>query len=117
MRLGEWGNLHDVKACSVIIVIIRLRYGLCANKLVRDGKTSVEQTRWRCKHCGASTTGPRPDITAKAQFELWISWLLSTRRQRDFRGPQSKFKRDTVWCWSVVPQAPIIGETHRCIML
>ncbi|MGB3886413.1 transposase-like zinc-binding domain-containing protein, partial [Gordonia sp. (in: high G+C Gram-positive bacteria)] len=30
--------------------------GVCANKLVKNGTTSAGRTRWRCKHCGASST-------------------------------------------------------------
>ncbi|HJF14770.1 MAG TPA: IS256 family transposase, partial [Enteractinococcus helveticum] len=55
------------------------RCGICATKLVKNGKTSAGKTRWRCKHCGASTTQRRPDSVAKAQFTGWLDWLLSKK--------------------------------------
>ncbi|MCT1922818.1 hypothetical protein M3C63_13280, partial [Brevibacterium luteolum] len=51
------------------------RCGVCANKLVKNGKTTAGRTRWRCKSCGASTTQHRPDITRHAEFQAFLSWL------------------------------------------
>lgn len=50
--------------------------GVCGQKLVKNGKTSSRRTRWRCLACGASTVKSRPDISAKAQADLFIKWLL-----------------------------------------
>ncbi|OAV51222.1 hypothetical protein A6F49_02245 [Enteractinococcus helveticum] len=84
---------------------------------MKNGKTSAGKTRWRCKHCGASTIQARPDITAKAQFTMWLDWLLSKKTQRELPVSRSVFKRDTAWCWQVIPQAASTGEIHRWIML
>ena len=43
----------------------------------RNGKTSANRTRWRCKICGASTTKQRPDITNSAAFAAFITHLTT----------------------------------------
>ena len=43
----------------------------------RNGKTSANRTRWRCKICGASTTKQRPDITNSAAFSAFITHLTT----------------------------------------
>ena len=50
--------------------------GLCGQKLVKNGKTISRRTRWRCLVCGTSTVKSRPDISARAQADLFIKWLL-----------------------------------------
>lgn len=93
------------------------RCGICGNKLVRNGTTSAGLTRWRCKTCGASITQSRPDITARAQFTMWLDWLLSAGPQRELPVARSMFYDTTAWCWKVVPPAESTGEIHRWIML
>lgn len=66
---------------------------------------------------GYSITQYRVDIIAKAQFRLWLDWLLLGWSQRQLPVSRSKFKRDTAWCWQVTPEAAITGEVHRWIML
>lgn len=95
----------------------RPRCGICEYKLVKNGKTTAGRTRWRCKHCGASTAQDRPDITVKAQFQLWLDWLLLGWSQRQLPVSHSKFKRDIAGCWQITPEAVITGESHRWIML
>ena len=95
----------------------RPRCGICANTLVKNGRTTAGRTRWRCKHCGASTTQSRPDITAKAQITMWLNWLLSATPQRELPVARSTFYDTTAWCWKVMPQAESTGEIHRWIML
>ena len=48
---------------------------------------------------------------------MWLDWLLSKKTQRDLPVSRSVFKRDTAWCWQVIPHAESTGEIHRWIML
>ncbi|WP_436627492.1 IS1/IS1595 family N-terminal zinc-binding domain-containing protein [Brevibacterium renqingii] len=65
--------------------------GVCANKLVKNGKTSTGRTRWRCQPCGASTTQARADITRKAVFQAFLNWLLGTARLTEQAQSIAKF--------------------------
>ena len=91
--------------------------GVCANKLVKNGTTSKGRTRWRCKHCGASTTQTRPDPTKKAHFTSFIAWLTSNQPRGDFATSTRTFTRHTHWCWTVTPTLTPTGEIHDQIML
>lgn len=91
--------------------------GVCANKLVKNGTTSSGRTRWRCKHCGASTTQSRLDTTRKADFARHIAWLTSPQQRGDFATSTRTFTRRTQWCWNVQPIPPRNGEIHDQIML
>ena len=91
--------------------------GVCANKLVKNGKTSSGRTRWRCKPCGASTTQARADITRKAVFQAFLNWLLGTARLTEQAQSIATFRRRTQWCWNVTPQVSPTGEIHDQIML
>ncbi|MCT1608073.1 IS1249 family transposase [Nesterenkonia massiliensis] len=93
--------------------------GVCATKLVKNGKTSAGRTRWRCKNCGASATRARTDVTAKAQLKEFIGWLLGKDSQRSADGGTGRsFRARTGWCWQIeVPQPAPTGEVHRQIIV
>lgn len=93
------------------------RCGVCANKLVKNGKTTAGRTRWRCKHCGASTSQTRADVTRRAEFASFMAWLTSTRDRGDFATSTRTFARRTQWCWNVAPTLSRTGEIHDQIML
>lgn len=93
------------------------RCGVCANKLVKNGKTTAGRTRWRCKHCGASTTQSRIDITRKAEFTDFLTWLTGTTRQGGTTESGRTFRHRVAWCWNVRPTITPTGETHDQIML
>ncbi|WP_425491425.1 transposase-like zinc-binding domain-containing protein [Brevibacterium renqingii] len=77
--------------------------GVCANKLVKNGKTSAGRTRWRCKHCGSSAIQTRTDSAKKADFTSFIAWLTSTQPRGDFATSTRTFTRKIQWCWTVTP--------------
>lgn len=91
--------------------------GVCANKLVKNGKTSAGRTRWRCKACGASATQTRTDITRKAQFDAYYDWITSPSGRRSLDVPIRTFARQTDWCWNVAPELSPTGEVHTQVML
>lgn len=94
------------------------RCGVCDSKLVKNGTTSAGRTRWRCTHCGASTTQQRPDITRRAQVAAFHTWLLSTAPQTTAGGTGRSFRAATNWCWNIpVPQPAVTGQVHQAVML
>ncbi|SMX77890.1 MULE transposase domain-containing protein [Brevibacterium sp. 239c] len=93
------------------------RCGVCTSKLVKNGKTSAGRTRWRCKHCGASTTKSRTDITRKAEFDAFQHWLAGTQAQGGYTIPRRTFRHRIRWCWNVAPALTPTGEVHDQIML
>ncbi|MCI2267230.1 IS1249 family transposase [Sediminivirga luteola] len=94
------------------------RCGVCASKLVRNGKTSAGRTRWRCKTCGASQTQARPDTTRKAELAAFLHWLLGPAGVAHLDTPRTTFHRRTQWCWNI-PVAPpaATGQIHRQLIL
>ncbi|MFE3961289.1 IS256 family transposase, partial [Nocardia sp. NPDC059091] len=91
--------------------------GVCATKLVKNGTTSAGRTRWRCKHCGASTTRARDDITRKSVFDKVLTWLLGTSSLADQDQSIATFRRRTQWCWNVAPTIVATGVVYDQIML
>ncbi|MFC5939859.1 IS256 family transposase, partial [Corynebacterium choanae] len=53
----------------------RPRCSICGNPTKKNGTTTKDTTRWRCIHCGASTSKTRPDITARTWMNEFISHL------------------------------------------
>lgn len=57
------------------------------HRFIKNGTTSASWTRWRCAHCGASTTRRRADLGKQATFTHFICWIAgpawpATRAQR-----------------------------------
>lgn len=84
---------------------------------MKNGSTSAGRTRWRCKSCGASSIQSRVDVTRKAEFTAFLSWITGKQRQGAHAGSERTFRRRSAWCWNVVPQAVGTGEIHPVIML
>ena len=93
------------------------RCGVCENKQVKNGKTSAGRTRWRCKQCGSSQVQSRVDVTRKAEFDLFLVWLLGKASQSEIGSSGRTFRRSITWCWRVKPVVIQTGEIHRQIML
>ena len=83
----------------------------------RNGKTSANRTRWRCKVCGASATKRRPDITNAAAFNAFINHVTTGESLRttaakagcDPRTLQRRFEH----FWLIDVPDPTIGHTGR----
>ena len=89
----------------------------CGGEMKRNGKTSANRTRWRCKICGASTTKTRSDITHAAVFRQFIEHCTSTTALTQIAGAagvsHSTMKRRFSWCWLVDVPDPTIGHEAR----
>ena len=92
--------------------------GVCGQKLVKNGKTSSRRTRWRCLACGASAVKSRPDISARAQADLFIKWLLEGYSVNQLGIGKPSFATKTAWCWQVeVPKPSVTGEVYDQVLL
>lgn len=92
--------------------------GVCGQKLVKNGKTSARRTRWRCLACGASAVKSRPDISARAQADLFIKWLLEGYSVKQLGIGKTSFATKCAWCWQVeVPKPQVTGEIYDQILL
>ena len=89
----------------------------CGGEMKRNGKTSANRTRWRCKICGASTTKQRPDITNSAAFAAFITHLttgasLETAAAEAGCHPRT-LQRRFEHVWLVDVPDPTIGHEGR----
>ena len=92
--------------------------GVCGQRLVKNGKTSSGRTRWRCLSCGASTVKSRPDISARAQADLFIKWLLEGYSVNQLGLAKTSFATKSAWCWQVqVPKPSVTGEVYNQVLL
>nr|WP_274617657.1 IS1249 family transposase [Nesterenkonia sp. AY15] len=107
-----------MKACAVTPPSNQPVCGVCATKLVKNGKTSAGRTRWRCTSCGSSTTQSRTDISRRAELSWFLDWLLGRAIQSDFGFTDRGFRKKTAWCWEIeVPQPERTGEVHRQVIV
>ena len=109
---------HALKACGVTPATNQPVCGVCATKLVKNGKTSAGRTRWRCKACGSSETVSRPDVGRRADLHAFLAWLLGRASQSDFGITDRGFRKKTAWCWAIeIPQPERTGEVHRQVIV
>ena len=83
----------------------------------RNGTTSKGTTRWRCKHCGASSVKRRIDITNSTGFTAFIDHLttgasLDTIASRVGCSPRTLQRRFEPF-WLVDVPDPTIGHIGR----
>lgn len=92
---------------------------VCNIKYVKNGRTSAGTQRWKCPHCGASSTRSRRDVTRRAQLDQFLAWLLGKHSQADIDGTQTgrSFRRRTGWCWQIRPRIPITGELYDVLQI
>ncbi|WP_449727775.1 transposase-like zinc-binding domain-containing protein [Gulosibacter chungangensis] len=81
---------------------------VCGHRLVKNGTTTAGTQRWRCKHCGASTTRKRTDLVRRNQLRLFLIWLLGKRSQAEYTNTATgrSLRRNTAWCWDLEPTLP-----------
>lgn len=88
---------------------------ICGHRLIKNGTTSAGRTRWRCTHCGASTTRRRADLEKQATFTDFIDWITGKHSLADIadhagvtsRTLTTRFSR----CWLIQPPQPV--DAHR----
>lgn len=79
----------------------------------RNGKTSANTQRWRCKSCGAS--GTRKHASEAKRLKGFVGWLLSKGTQSEMPGAGRTFRRKTSKFWQIWPIAPAHDEAHHVI--
>ncbi len=89
----------------------------CGDEMKRNGTTSKGTTRWRCKHCGASSVKRRSDITNSTVFAAFIDHLttgasLDTVASRVGCSPRTLQRRFEPF-WLVDVPDPTIGHIGR----
>lgn len=83
--------------------------------MIRNGKTSTDRQRRRCKPCQITTLN-EVDSTAKHLNEF-VAWLLGRHRQEDLPGGGRSFRRRCEPLWQLWPFSPIVDEVHDVIFV
>lgn len=93
--------------------------GVCASKLVKNGRTAAGTQRWRCPDCGASTTRKRADLSRIHTLNMFVKYLLGKASQAETDGTATgrSFRRRVSWCWDITPVLPVTGEVIDEIQL
>jgi hypothetical protein len=89
------------------------RCPICSEKMIRNGKTSAGRQRWICKTCRLTKTN-RINSDAK-QLKIFLTWLLSKKRQIDMPSQGRSFRNHTAKFWRYWALPPIVDEVHRVI--
>lgn len=90
---------------------------VCNIKLVKNGRNTAGNQRWKCPSCGASSIRKRTDRSKLFTLLRFLDWLLGKASQSDVDGTQSgrSFRRTTSWCWDLRPALPTTGVVHDVI--
>mgnify|MGYP003450236458 CR=1 FL=1 len=93
--------------------------GVCATRLVKNGRTAAGTQRWRCPSCGASAVRKRPDLSRRHDLDLFVGWMLGKASQSEIDGTATgrSFRRRIRWCWDIVPVLPATGEVFDEVQL
>ncbi|WP_442542861.1 transposase-like zinc-binding domain-containing protein [Arthrobacter sp. KN11-1C] len=54
---------------------------ICGQALVRNGRTAAGMQRYQCLKCGPSRSRERPDVSGRAELEVFLGWWLGTSGQ------------------------------------
>ncbi|KAF7277658.1 hypothetical protein GWI33_000987, partial [Rhynchophorus ferrugineus] len=92
---------------------------LCDVKLVKNGRNTAGNQRWKCPSCGASSVRKRPDRSRLFTLLAFIDWLLGKHEQATLDGTQTgrSFRRRIAWCWELKPRIPITGTMYDVIQI
>ena len=70
----------------------------CSNPLQRWGKTVAGRIRWYCITCKTSSVRKRIDITTRARYHLFCSWITGTQSITQI-AHQAGGSRQTITTW------------------
>lgn len=91
---------------------------LCHVKLVKNGKNTAGNQRWRCPNCGASSVRKRADRSRYFALQHFLSWLLGRHSQAETDGLTGRsFRNQTAWCWNLRPQLPKVTMPPRTVIV
>lgn len=84
---------------------------MCQHPLKKNGRRNGKQ-RWRCTNCNASTSNQRrPDTKARNELTSLLTWITSKKSQTEHATSSARtFRRNTAWCWKVIPHLNLTGE-------
>lgn len=90
---------------------------VCETKLVKNGRNTAGNQRWKCPSCGASSVRKRANRSQLFTLLRFIDWLLGKNSQADADGTQSgrSFRRRVAWCWELRPRIPVSGVIHDVV--
>ena len=73
----------------------RPRCPVCAGQMKKNGTTSKDATRWRCKdpNCGSTTTRHRSDQAHTRDFHAFHSYVTGTANLTDIAGAMNMSRR------------------------
>ena len=92
---------------------------LCHVKLVKNGRNTAGNQRWKCPKCGASSTRKRDDRSRLFTLQRFLDWLLGKHTQADTKpgGTGRTFRHQIRWCWDLQPRITVTGEIHDVIQI
>lgn len=92
---------------------------ICGHALVKNGTTTAGTQRWRCRHCGASSTRRRPDLTHRNQLRDFLTWLQGKHSQTEHTTTTAArtFRRNTARCWDLEPALGPVETRHHQLQL
>lgn len=91
---------------------------MCHSPLKKNGTTSKGTQRWRCTHCGASTTHQRPDTARMNTLDSFAHWIVSKKSQAEHAGGTGRtFRHQISWCWTITPSIPVTAEVFTEIQV
>lgn len=92
---------------------------LCDVKLVKNGRNTAGNQRWKCPKCGASSTRKRDDRSRLFTLQRFLDWLLGKHTQADTKpgGTGRTFTHQVRWCWDLQPRITVTGEVHNVIQI
>lgn len=92
---------------------------LCEVKLVKNGRNTAGNQRWRCPTCGASSTRKRVDRSNFFTLRLFIEWVLGKAEQAALDGTKTgrSFRRRIAWCWELRPRIPTTGVVYDVVQI
>lgn len=88
-------------------------------KLVKNGRNTAGNQRWKCPTCGASSVRRREDRSKLFTLQRFLSWLTGKHSQAESDGTLTgrSFRRQTAWCWDLHPRIPHVSVAHDVVEL
>lgn len=92
---------------------------LCNTRLVKNGRNSAGNQRWKCPSCGASSLRKRPDRTQHFRLDTFVKWLLGKSSQAEITGTLTgrSFRRHHAWCWQIIPRLPAVESAPKHVII
>jgi len=89
----------------------------CKHKLQKWGKTNAGRPRWRCPNCTSTGIRARPDLAKALLLGRFVSWLLGKQSQEELDISARTWRKQTEWCWEVVPKPILSGKIYPILLL